>query len=40
MFKTAELIKWSPSLSIGVENIDNEHKKLISLINKLNAAML
>ncbi|BAH77657.1 bacteriohemerythrin [Solidesulfovibrio magneticus] len=28
-------IEWTPALSIGLENIDEEHKKLIAICNKL-----
>jgi len=30
----SNVIKWSDKMSIGVENIDQEHKKLIHLINQ------
>ncbi len=33
------LIAWSPMLSTGVQEIDDQHKKLIDLVNKLNDAM-
>ncbi|HEX8964288.1 MAG TPA: bacteriohemerythrin [Rhodocyclaceae bacterium] len=33
------LISWSPMLSTGVQEIDDQHKKLIDLVNKLNDAM-
>lgn len=33
------LISWSPMLSTDVQIIDDQHKKLIDLINKLNDAM-
>jgi hemerythrin len=33
------LITWSDTLSVGVEEIDNQHKKLVSLINHLHEAM-
>ena len=28
-------IEWTPALSVGVENIDQEHKKLIAICNKM-----
>jgi len=34
------LINWSESLSVGVDYIDNQHKQLVSIINRLNDAML
>lgn len=34
------LIAWSNMLSTGVSEQDNQHKKLIDLINQLNDAML
>jgi hemerythrin len=34
------LITWSNMLSTGVSEQDNQHKKLIDLINQLNDAML
>jgi len=33
------LITWSSMFSVGVGEIDNQHKKLIDLINQLNDAM-
>ena len=33
------LIQWSDSLSVGVERFDNQHRKLIALINELYAAL-
>lgn len=35
-----DLIKWDDKYSVKNEKIDNQHKKLVALINKLNAAML
>lgn len=29
------LIQWSEELSIGIESIDNQHKKLVAIINNL-----
>jgi len=34
-----EAMKWTEQLSVKVELFDNEHKKLIELINKLHNAM-
>jgi len=33
------LISWSPALSTGVTEIDEQHRKLIDLVNQLNDAM-
>jgi len=33
------LIEWTQKLSVNFEEIDNQHKKLIQLINKLHDAM-
>ncbi len=33
------LIDWDKSLSVNVEEIDQQHKKLIAMINELNEAM-
>ncbi len=33
------LIDWTASLSVGIDSIDNQHKKLVDLLNKLYAAM-
>lgn len=35
-----ELIKWNDNYSVKVDRFDEEHKKLIKIINKLNSAML
>jgi hemerythrin len=32
-------MEWNESLSVGVQQIDNEHKKLVDLINALNDSM-
>ena len=32
-------IAWSEDLSVGIGKFDNEHKKLVELLNKLNEAM-
>lgn len=34
-----ELIKWTEKLSVNVKSIDEQHKKLIDLINQLHSAM-
>lgn len=34
------LIEWSDELSVGVNSIDEQHKKLVNMINALNEAML
>lgn len=34
------LIEWQPSFSVAVPELDNQHKRLISLMNELHAAML
>jgi len=33
------LIEWSPSFSVGVAEMDNQHKQLVVLLNDLYAAM-
>jgi len=34
------LIEWTAELSVGIDSIDEQHKKLINMINALNDAML
>jgi hemerythrin len=34
------LIEWTDELSLGMESIDEQHKKLVNMINALNDAML
>lgn len=34
----AEFIKWSENYSVGLNEIDEQHKKLLAIINKLYAA--
>jgi hemerythrin-like metal-binding protein len=34
------LVTWSEKLSVGVPSIDNQHKKLVTLLNQLHDAML
>ncbi len=31
-------VKWSDSLSVGIDSIDNDHKKLLGMINQLQTA--
>jgi hemerythrin len=33
-------VDWSGSLSVGIEEIDNQHKKLIAIANRLHTAMI
>jgi len=33
------LIVWGPLLAVGVKEIDDQHKKLVELVNQLNDAM-
>ena len=33
-----KFVTWKPAYSVGIESIDNEHKKLLSLINTLQTA--
>lgn len=37
--KTGPLVEWSDKLSVGVERIDHEHKKLVALLNELHRAL-
>ncbi|MGE5671717.1 MAG: bacteriohemerythrin [Fibrobacterota bacterium] len=32
-------MEWNDSMSVGVQQIDNEHKKLVDLVNTLNDSM-
>ncbi|MCW8834399.1 MAG: bacteriohemerythrin [Colwellia sp.] len=34
------LIEWTAELSVGIASIDEQHKKLVNMINALNDAML
>ena len=34
------LIEWTAELSVGIDSIDEQHKKLVNMINALNDAML
>lgn len=36
---SGKLIEWSPQFSIGIDEMDNQHKKLINIINGLNDAL-
>jgi len=33
------MIKWNDGLSVGIEELDNDHKKLLDIINKLSEAI-
>ena len=35
----AQLITWSPKLSVGVDSIDSQHQALVGIVNRLNDAM-
>ena len=35
-----DLINWTEEMSVNIEEIDNQHKKLIDLLNELFSAML
>jgi hemerythrin len=39
MEKTMPTISWDPSMSTGVDSLDNQHKQLIAWLNDLLAAM-
>ncbi|MDD5587046.1 MAG: bacteriohemerythrin [Alphaproteobacteria bacterium] len=34
-----DLIKWEPSMSVGVAILDEDHRRIMSMINKLYGAM-
>ncbi len=34
------LITWEPSLSVGVESIDKQHRRLVDMVNDLHTSML
>jgi hemerythrin-like metal-binding protein len=34
------LLTWNPDMSVGVRVLDEDHKKLIAMINELHASML
>lgn len=33
------LLTWSSALSVGIEQMDDQHKKLVKMLHELNAAM-
>jgi len=33
-------MQWRPDFNLGIEKIDNQHKKIVELINALNAAFM
>ncbi len=35
-----ELVTWKAEMSVGVKKVDEQHKKLVSMINDLHEAML
>ncbi len=37
--KPASLMDWGPELMLGIDEIDDQHKKLVDIINELNDAM-
>lgn len=34
-----KLVEWSDDLSVGIEEIDEQHKKLVALLNQMNDAI-
>ncbi len=36
---TTALIEWTDAFSVGIPSIDQQHRKIVELINELNAAM-
>lgn len=36
----AEFVQWTPQISVGIQEIDEQHKQLIQLLNKLFEVML
>lgn len=34
-----EIIKWEPALSVGVQEIDDQHKKMVKMINNLHTGL-
>ncbi len=36
----AQLLTWTPDLSVGIEVIDNQHKRIVEYINQLHEARL
>jgi hemerythrin len=39
MEQNMALIEWSPNLSVGVDEMDQQHRKLISLVNQFHDAL-
>jgi len=37
--KATSLMEWSDAFVLGIQEIDDQHKKLVNLVNELNAAM-
>lgn len=37
---TAELIRWTPELSVGIDEIDSQHKELVDVLNQLHVAIM
>jgi hemerythrin len=35
-----EFMKWEPAFNLGIEKIDNQHRKIVELINSLNLAAM
>jgi hemerythrin len=35
----AKFVEWSSDLSVGIEEIDNQHKVLVALVNKMHEAI-
>ncbi len=33
-------MKWRPDFNLGIDEIDNQHKKIVDLINRLNKAFM
>lgn len=40
MTKVRNLIEWTDKLSVGIEEIDEQHKVLVALLNRLHAAII
>ena len=36
----AQLLTWTPDLSVGIEIIDNQHKRIVEYINQLHEARI
>ncbi|RKZ39980.1 MAG: hemerythrin [Gammaproteobacteria bacterium] len=39
MVYTDKIIEWSDELSVGIQEIDEQHKVLVNILNELNAAI-